>query len=1329
MITAPPPHLGEMQDMTTFDSFPQASLQDVSTRAELAEALSSLRLAAGLTVRQVADAIDVPASTVGGYFSGRHLPPVSQPDQFTNLLRTCGVTDDRELAHWQEVLNEIRRTPGPRPEGEPAPYRGLASYRTEDSEWFFGRVKLTYSVVTRLQRSWTEGEGPVAIVGPSGSGKSSLIAAGVIPALGRDDFSGVAMGDWPTMMITPGRDPVRALASALADVTGSGVDDIARELRHDPTRAVRYAESAASSAGATGVLLVVDQLEEAFTETRDEADRETLLAAVHAISAHDPHGSDGPAGAVVLGLRADFYHRALGEPLLLPVLQRNQVAVGPMSESDLREIIVEPARRAHVEVEPGLAEVIVRDLTPSLTHDGGLQDAGALPLLSHTLLATWEHSSGGRMTLAHYQTTGGVHGSVASTADAVLDSMDESERAIARRLLVHLVRVTDDAPYTRRRLLRGERAEYAGPDVGDDQLAAVLDRLVDQRLITIDSDAVQITHESLVVAWPRLRGWVDADRQRLLTGQRLQDAARAWLREARDSSLLYRGSMLNAARDWVNGGGAPGATAREFLDASQRRERRRVRRLYGVIGALCVLTLVAAAGGLYAYEQRAEAVAQREDATAARMAATEERNAALSRMLAISSDRLAETDPVLARQLALVAYETSPTLEARSGLLSTSSGPTVTRMLGPDGIMNAIAMNSAGSVLAGGAGDGSVRLWDVTSGNTPTELVDSLPGVSGPVNAIAFHPDDEILAVAGGAERVVLFDVADESAPDLLGELTGPEAALNAVEFSPDGTTIAAAGLDEQVWMWDVSDPSSPAPMPRPLSAPDDSVTSLAFSPDGNQLAAGSYDRSVHRWNTNNPAKPDYLGHLDAPELAVFDVTYSPDGSTLAAASADQHVYRWELDGDDASLVSPELSGPTSWVNEVTFSPDGATIAAAASDGLLWTWDAASGSTSDTLPHGGPLTDVTFEADGQAIYTAGEDGIVRRWRVPGPTLTGPTDAVHDVTFHPTEPIATLASGDGGVYLWDLTDPRRPVPAADPLRSGDEENHLIGAATFNPSGDVLAAAGLDGRVWRWDTSDPAEPTALSPLSGLDTYAERLAYSPDGTLLAGGAADGSVAIWDVSDPAEPELLTTLDDATTNVIAVTFSPDGRTLAVGGVDTVVWLYDVTDPAEPVLRGEPLTGPANAVYWLTFDPSGDNLAIGSADGTVRLWDVTDVDQPVEGPVLRGPDGYVVGIDFSPSGDTLAAASTDHSVWVWDTSDITEPSLQSVLSGADAAMHAVSYDHSGQTLVAAGQGATGHIWHADVEQVADHICDTSGDPITEGEWEQHVPGLPYTPPC
>lgn len=1310
-------------------------VEEIRTRQEFAEALTLLRENAGLTVRKVADAVDVPASTLGGYFSGRHVPPVSQPRLLTDILRVCGVEDAKTVRRWRLALSQVRRAPGPRPTGARPPYRGLASFQPEDGEWFFGRDELSLAVVARLRMRWVTGDGPVVVSGPSGSGKSSLLRAGVIPALRDGRLGADGSGEWPVLLFTPGPRPVEALATTLAELAGTDPAEIAAEMREWPESSAHHARLAAGGAGVTGLHVVVDQLEEVFTQAADGEERRVFLTAVDAMARSgtagaETTGSNGsrpdgekPAAAVALGLRADFYHRALREPQLLRVLQNSQVVVGPMAEADLRAAIVEPARMAGIEIEDGLVGMILRDLAPAMQLDGqSAHETGALPLLSHALLATWERSPAGRLTLDAYTDAGAIRGSVASTADSVIDSLTQGQQEVARQILVRLVRIGDGEPHTRRRMKWDELEPSRWAGVTEEELSHVVDRLSESRLVTVDVDTVEITHESILAAWPRLRSWVEADRQELRIRQQLDDAAEHWHREDRDPAMLYRGSRLATARE-VGGRARPGALATEFLEASMSRERRRARTLYSVIACLVVLLLVAIAGGTYVYDLRGEAVA-------AHAVAAEERNVALSRIVAIRSDRLRQTDPALAQQLAAAAYQTAPTVEARSSLLSSSSGPALTRMLGPDGIVQSIAVGSGGYLAAAAGADGSVRLWDLGDSNAPTELADSLPGLEGVVNELSLQSDGGLLAAAGSDQAVYLYDVSDT--PSLLAKTTDSSGDLNAVALSPNRSLLAAGGLDESVWLWNVTNPEAPELLAGPLTAPDDSVTAVTFSPDGRFLVAGGYDRTVHIWDIANPAAPDLVGEaLTGPELAVFDIEFSPDGEVLAAASEDRTVHLWDVSNPVQPEALDPLTGPASWVNSVTFSPDGQTVAAGSSDGLLWLWDRATGSEITTLPHAGPVTDAVFDAAGRDVFTSAADGVVRRWQLPGPVLAGATDAVHEVAYHPARSVVAVASGDGGVYLWDVADWQRPTMLGEPVRSPeDDESHLVGAAAFSPDGDTMVSAGLDGQVWRWDVTDLEAPEPIGPpLEGLTTYAERLTFSPDGDLLAAGAADGTIALWDVTDRDQPELLGTLTDPDLNVLAITFSPDGNTLAAGGGDSVVWVWDVSDASEPDLLTDPLTGPTNSVYWLSFDPSGNTLAVGSADGTVRLWDMTDVDEPEEGAVLTGPEGFVVGLAFSPDGDRLAAASTDHALWVWDVADRDEPSLYATLAGADDGLHAVSFDHSGKLLVAAGQDPTGRIWQADPADAMTRVCDTAGDPITEIEWTEHAPGLPYKPPC
>src|SRR3569833_3028987 len=284
----------------------------ILTRRDFAAALTRLRALGRLAVRDVAKAADVPDGTMGDYFAGRHLPPL-RPERLPGILRACGVRDPAEIAGWLEALRRVRPRPGPRSEETRAPYLGLRSFQVEDAEWFFGRETLTAELVARVRERRA---GVLAVTGPSGSGKSSLLRAGLIPALA---------GTATPLLVTPGTDPVGELAARLADLTGR--TDVA-EVRREP-----------AVAATEDLVVVVDQFEEVFTDGCAEADRTAYLRALRAIAARPP-------AAVVIGLRADFYARALRHPELAEILQNSQVGVGPMSEAELRQAILSPARKA-----------------------------------------------------------------------------------------------------------------------------------------------------------------------------------------------------------------------------------------------------------------------------------------------------------------------------------------------------------------------------------------------------------------------------------------------------------------------------------------------------------------------------------------------------------------------------------------------------------------------------------------------------------------------------------------------------------------------------------------------------------------------------------------------------------------------------------------------------------------------------------------------------------------------------------------------------------------------------------------------------------------------
>ncbi len=576
----------------------------VATQQDFGRELTLLRHRAGLTVRQVGRASGLPASTAGDYFSGRHLPVAGQAGPLRRILNACGETEPARLTRWTAALDRARRAPGKRITSGDVPYRGLASFERADAPWFFGRE----SVIQRLFELDLGAGLPLIVVGPSGSGKSSLLRAGLMAQL-----------TGPVALFVPTATPAADFAAAIAGFPPSGPEP----------RCV-----------------IVDQFEAVFTRCQDEEQRQAFIGAVCELA---------PSATVILALRADFYDQALRYPGLAAALQARQVVLGPMTAEQLRRAIVEPARRAHLEVEAGLVELLLRDLAPKTRGAGpqGAHEPGALPLLSHALLSTWEHSSTGTITVADYLASGGISDAITRTAEGVFGRLPADQQQMARRLFLRLVHVADDAPPTRSVVPLAELTSAGGTDA-----AELLGRFVDERLITVDADAVQITHDALLTAWPRLRSWIDAGQDDLRTRRRISEAARVWQDSDRDSSALPHGLQLAIARNWIAEPGnraSLGPLAGEFVtsaiaeeQARERTERHRTRRLQRLVAALTVLVVAVIGLAGYSFQQRATAAAARDDAD--------------SREAAVMAGQVRGQNAPLAAQLSVAAYDIARTL-------------------------------------------------------------------------------------------------------------------------------------------------------------------------------------------------------------------------------------------------------------------------------------------------------------------------------------------------------------------------------------------------------------------------------------------------------------------------------------------------------------------------------------------------------------------------------------------------------------------------------------------------------------------------------------------
>ncbi|MEL6813719.1 MAG: hypothetical protein AAFP03_02770 [Cyanobacteria bacterium J06598_3] len=1201
------------------------------------------------------------------------------------------------------------------------PYRGLRAFEAGDAAFFFGRTAL----VQRLLRE-VNGQSFLAVVGASGSGKSSVVQAGLMAQL-RQGKQIPGSQHWWVNSFRPGAHPLQALAKRLMDVgkEGDSKEQLQKEqlqieglLHLGPEGLVQWLRSRPEPM----VVLVVDQFEELFTLASDQERQQFLALMLGAME----HARD--RFKLVITLRADFMSACLEDAELAQKLQRSSVLVPPvLSPEDYRQIILRPAENVGLRVEPELVSVLLKDLS---------QGVGDLPLLEFVLEQIWEKRQPGQLSLQVYQQqVGGLQGALERKAQAVYEALSEEEQACARWIFLNLTQLGEGTEDTRRRLSKAELVVRKYPEVLVDR---TLKALTTAKLVVVTSTAlsqpeasatargiddfdkarpsslgrvlldapdgalmpevtVEVAHEILIRHWSTLRWWLEENRTRLRSQRQVEQAALAWKQNNKQADFLLRGLPLDAAVElYVQYTDELSQDVQTFVetglaarDAEQAKTQQALKRAQRAIALISTLAVGVAGFGGAAYLQRQQARFREVEALNALSTAQLSNHQALeATVTAVKAGELLQA--IRGRRFldsfwgadALVAQTTGTLQQA------VSLGAERNRLEGHSEQVRAIAYSPNGESLASVSDDGTLKVWQADGSQARSVVVDAHPEnprLNSRALDVAYSPDGGLIAVAQSNGAVTLWPAGDAGAQEIVPrKIAAHSDWVTAVAFHPEGGGIATAGRDGAIKLWAVAD----GQLLKTFRGHKGWVNSISWSPDGQRLVSGGEDQRIRLWDVaSGQSVWERVGHGQR----VASVAFSEDGQWVASGGGDRTVKLWGMK-DLAGKTSVQIIGDhDDQVNDVAFSADGKSLLSVGADRHVKVWRVEEGAPiADFQGHGGEVLAAAWRPNGrsdkQQIASSSRDNTVRLWQVPLAEPVSP--ALSSVQFSPDGTLLAGATWDGGIELWQREGSQwgKQLTALGEKNRAEEDSHIAQIA-FSPNQQQLAAAHEGGKIRLWNWMDK---TAVSLLSGNADAITAVAFSPSGKWLLSGGEDRTLRLWNPVDGREQQRWDAHEDG---VSAIAWHPRNRLMASGSYDKTVKIWDRSGNLQRTLAGH-----GEAIAALTFTPDGKYLASSAWDNTLKIWRVRD------GNLIRTLSGHqngVTGLAFFPKGEVLVSGSADATLKLWN---FHTGELLNTLQGHQQAVDSLSLSADGTLLMSNGDNLEVQRWEWTLAEILAKGC-------------------------